>query len=102
MKYTHIDSFNRWKKFALQNVDNKTSDVKAKLDAKINDFEAFNEQCREVNVARVFKYFTDNNKLNVLRGWKNVIEHFKLVKEKTREFHERQLQLKTTFALQRW
>lgn len=102
MRYTHIDSFNKWKKYALTNVDNKQADVKSHLDARVNEFEAFVDQTRETNVARVYKYFTDNNKLNVFRGWKNVIEHFKLVKEKTREFHERQEQLKTTFTLQRW
>ena len=90
MRYTHIDSFNRWKKFALSTVDTKTNGVNSQLRAEVNKFESFVDQARETNVQRVYKYFTDNNKLNVFRGWKNVIEHFKHVKEKTREFHERQ------------
>lgn len=93
MKCTHIDSFNRWKKFALSNVDDIQNDVQNKLNARVNEFESFVDQTREVNVQRVFKYFSENNKLNVFRGWKNVIEHFKLVKEKGREFKERQVQL---------
>jgi hypothetical protein len=101
-KYTHSDSFNRWKKFALSNVDNKNNEIDTELKRRVNEFEAFVDQARQVNVQRVYKYFNDNNKLNVYRGWRNVIEHFKLVKEKEREFKERQVQLKTVFALQRW
>ena len=50
MRYTHIDSFNRWKKFALTNVDTKKNNVHSELQAKVNEFEAFVDQTREVNV----------------------------------------------------
>ena len=40
-KINHIDSFNKWKKFALSNVDDKNKNIEDELNKKVNEFEAF-------------------------------------------------------------
>jgi hypothetical protein len=57
------------------------------------------DRAREVNCKRVAKYFQTNNTQNYFNGWRNVIEHFKLVKQKEKEFHQRELDLRRVFAL---
>ena len=95
-KYTKqnlTDAFGKWKHYAAKSVTNNNDEVTNKLNAHITEFEAFVDQAKEINNARVYKFILENNKANIWRAWLNVIKQFKLTKAKTVEFHERQLKI---------
>ena len=81
-----LDSFNKWKKYSLAQVDKRINIVVEDLTEKNNQFNDHVKQIKKTNTSRVYKFLQEKNKKNLFDALLNVVKHNKLIKNKTIEF----------------
>lgn len=96
------DSFTKWKKHSFTKIDTQTEELQADLNKKVGDFDRFRDAVSNTNMKRVCGYLTEKNTQNIWRAWLKVINHFKLVKQKTVEFKTRQRKIRQKYGILRW
>ena len=76
--------------------------MEGEIKKEVDKFESFVVQAKEVNNARVFKFFLEKHQANIWKAWYNVIQDIKLKKAKTVEFHHRQQTILKVQTINRW
>lgn len=82
MKVNGLDAFNKWKLYALSQVDEKFQNTMMQLKEKDEAFLDHVDEIKGQNNARCFNHFMTKNKANVFRAWANILKHNKLVENK--------------------
>lgn len=80
------DSFNKWKKYSLAQVDKRINNVVEDHTEKNNQFSDHIKQIKKTNTKRVYNFIMEKNKKFLFDALMNVVKHKKLMRNKTFQF----------------